>query len=235
MPPATPIRSKSTACLAWLLMSMTPSAQAEMGGTVAVQSDARERGLSYSRDKPQGQVTIAYDGSAGWYGGGLLTRTEFAPNHTSTLARAYLGRVVPLVSGLDAEAGVQYSHYASITRYDYGEAYAGLLGERWSARLHFSNDYYGNGRRSVYGELNFNWPLRPALMGIAHVGAVNGPGGEYPSSHGNTRYDTRLGLGWQLQPFELQLSWVTVSPGGPFTWTTERRRNTVVLGLSASF
>jgi len=234
MPPATPIRA-NTVCLAWLLMSATPSAQAEIGGTVAVQSDARERGLSYSQDKPQGQVTVAIDGSTGWYGGGLLTRAEFGPGHNSTLLRGYVGRVTRLMPGMDVEAGLQYNRYASIARYDYGEVYIGLLAERWSTRLYFSNDYYGNGEHSLYGEVNLNWPLPNSMMAVAHVGALNGPGGEYPSPHGNTRFDTRLGLAWQMRPFELQLSWVNVSLGGPFTWTTERRRNTAVLSLSASF
>jgi uncharacterized protein (TIGR02001 family) len=234
MPPATPIRT-TTACLAWLLLSTTPSARAEIGGTVAVQSDARERGLSYSQDKPQGQVTVALDDSSGWYGGGLLTRTDFGQHRSSTLLRSYIGRVVRLSPGLDAEAGLQYNRYLSIARYDFAEAYVGLLADRWSTRLYFSDDYYGNGERSVYGEVNLNWPLRHSLMAIAHVGTLHGPGGEYPSPHGNTRIDTRLGLAWQLRPFELQLSWVTASLGGPFTWTTERRRNTAVLSLSASF
>jgi len=241
MPAATPIRS-FTACLMWLLagLTLTPPARAEIGGTVAVQSDARERGMSYSQGKPQAQATLALDGDGGWYGGGLLTRAEFYPGHGSNLLRAYVGRVGKLLPGLDVEAGLQYSHYPSIERYDYAEAYAGLLAERWSARLHFSNDYYGNGKRSVYGELNFNWPLGNALMGkpllaTAHLGALTGPSGNYKPPHGNTRFDTRLGLAWQWQPFELQLSWVTVSRGGPYTWTTERHRNALTLGLSASF
>jgi uncharacterized protein (TIGR02001 family) len=216
-------------------MSTAPAARAELGGTVSVQSDARERGLSYSRDNPSAQLTLSYDGSAGWYGGGLLTRVDFAPEHGSALVRGYVGRVMGLVPGIDAEAGLQYSHFASITRYDFAEAYAGLLGERWSARLHYANDYYGNRQRSLYGEVNFNWPLNRSLTAVAHAGALTGPRSDYRSTQNSTRYDGRLGLAWQLQPIELQLSWVTVSNGGPYTWMTESRRNTVVLGISASF
>ncbi|MDY0748781.1 TorF family putative porin [Paucibacter sp. R3-3] len=230
----SPNRAATTASLAWLLASITPPALAELGGTVSIQSDARDRGLSYSDDKPAAQLTLAYDGNGGWYGGGTAMRAKFS-EHSSNVISAYGGRVVNLAPGLDAEAGLQFNHYASITRYDFGELYAGLLGERWSARLHYANDYYGTGQHSVYGELNFNWPLRKTLMASAHLGALNGSRGDYGITHGDTRFDSRLGLAWQVQSVELQLSWVAVSRGGPYTWMTERRRNALVLGLSTSF
>lgn len=214
-----------------------PSARAELGGTVSVQSDSRYRGVSSSERRPQAQLTLAYDdeGGRGWYGGALLTRMHFDGDRRSGLLQGYLGRVATLAPGLDAEVGVSVNHFDRISRYDYAEAYLGLLGERWNARLHYANDYYGSAQRSVYGELNLNWLLAPALQGFAHAGLIHGSGNHYRDTGGPTRLDWRAGAAWRLGLCELQLAWVGASRGGPYTWTENQRRQTLVLGLSASF
>jgi len=231
------LRAALVTCVSSLLLGATLPARAELGdlgGTVSVQSDARERGLSYSQDKPQAAATLSYDGSDGWYGGTLLTRARFDAGHHSDLTQFYAGRVVSLSNGLDFEAGLQYSRFPSISRYSFAEAYAGLLGARWNARLHFASDYYGSGTRTAYAEYNTNWPLHNDVQAVAHLGMLLRAGGRDVAG-GSARYDSRLGLAWQLRPIELQLAWVAVSPGGPYTWVDERRRNALVLGVSASF
>jgi len=225
-----------TTSLALTLCAAFPiAALADLGGAVSLQSDARTRGISYSDGRPQAQVTLNYDVSEGWYGGGMLTQARFNGSRPGAYLQAYAGRVFGVTSGLDAEAGLSFSHFDAVARYDYAEAYAGLLGEHWNARLHVSNDYYGSGQRSLYGELNLNWPLTPSRQAFVHVGALNGSGSGYGSPHGPTRLDLRAGGAWRRGPFELQLAWVAVSRGGPYTWVDDRRRQTVVLGLSASF
>jgi len=235
--PFTPTKHATlTLCLAGLLAGAAAPVRAELGGTVSLQSDARDRGLSYSRDRPQAQLTLAWDGSTGWYAGGLLSRARFDAQRGSGFVQAYAGRVVELAPGLGLEAGLQYTRFPSISRYDFGEAYAGLIGDRWAARLHYADDYYGNGHRSVYGELNLDWPLRGTLTALAHAGVLAGRSDAlYDSGRGDARIDTRLGLAWRVQALELQLSWSSVSAGGPYTWVSESHRQTVVLGVSASF
>lgn len=210
-------------------------ALADIGGTVSVQSDGRFRGLSYSNGEPQVQATLAWDGTGGWYAGALWTQTRFGPQRRSPLWQAYAGRVVPLAVGIDAEAGLNLSHFSTITRYDYAEAYVGLLGERWNARLHLSNDYYGSQQRTAYVELNLRWPLAPALSSFAHLGVMHGSGGPYASPHGPTRSDLRVGAAWRPGIAELQLAWVAATAGGPQTWTGTARQQAWVVGFSAAF
>ena len=202
---------------------------------MSLQSDARYRGISYSDGQPQAQLTLAYDASEGWYGGGLLTQAHFNGSPRRAYMQAYAGRVLGLAPGLDAEAGLNFNHFDGTGRYDYAEAYAGLLGERWNARLHLSNDYYGSGQHSAYAEANLNWPLAREWQAFAHAGLIRGWGGAYGNPQGATRFDGRAGLAWRRGAFELQLAWVAVGRGGPTTWVEDRHRQTVVLGLSAAF
>ena len=207
-----------------------------LGGTVSVQSDARFRGVSYSDEKPNAQATLTYDGAAGWYGGALLTRVHFGPQRQSTMLQSYAGRVVNLATGLDGEAGVQVNRFDGVTRYNYGEAYVGLLAERWNARLYASNDYYGTKQRSLYAELNLNWPLAllgPSVQVFAHAGVIDARGGPY-APH-SSRTDWRAGAAWRYGVAELQLAWVGAGRGGPYTWTADEHRQTWVLGVSAAF
>ena len=236
MPSTRLHRSALKLCLAATALAGAACAQAEgWGGTVSLQSDSRYRGISYSDQKPNAQVTVSYDGSAGWYGGALLTHARFGTDRQSTLWQGYAGKVFGLTTGLDAEAGVQFNSFDRLGRYDYGEAYVGLLAERWNARLYYSNDYYGSQQHSLYGELNLNWPVTPSLQAFAHAGVLNGRGGPYADSQSSTRFDWRAGAAWRHGVAEVQLAWVAVGRGGTYTWTDSAHRQTWVLGVSAAF
>ncbi|RZL33440.1 MAG: hypothetical protein EOP35_17875 [Rubrivivax sp.] len=242
MPPACPARSARRLPLLAPLWLLAGAAHADIGGTLSVQSDARERGVSYSNDKPGAQVGLAWDGPAGWYGGAALTQARFDKDRQAGWLRAYGGRVGGLRPGLDAEIGLVAHRFAGVSRYDYLEGYVGLLGERWNVRLHHAPDHYGSGQRAVYGEFNLRWPLAAGIAAVGHVGALKGHGeprwplATYGGRHGPTRIDLRAGLAWQLgEHADLQLAWVSVSRGGPVTWTTASTRRTAVLGLSVAF
>ena len=206
-----------------------------LGGNVSLQSDSRYRGLSYSDEKPNAQITLSYDGAAGWYGGALLTHARFGQGRQSTLWQGYAGKVFGLTTGLDAEAGVQFNSFDRLGRYDYAEAYVGLLAERWNARLYYANDYFGTAQHTLYAELNGNWPLTASVQAFAHAGVLQGRGGPYAETHSSQRLDWRAGAAWRHEAYELQLAWVGVGRGGTYTWTDSEHRRTWVLGVSASF
>lgn len=221
-----------------LLLAVGGRAAADVGATLSLQSDARERGLSYSAGRPSGQAGLAWDGEAGGYAGASLTEARFTDRRGAWL-RVYGGRVVELAPGLDAEAGLLVNRFENVSRYDFVEFYAGLLGQRWSLRLHHARDYFGSGQRSLYGELNLRWPVADGLALVGHVGVLRGLGEArlpfYLEPHGPARIDWRAGASWQVgQGCELQLAWVAVSRGGPYTWAGDVRRQTAVLGLSAA-
>ena len=238
MPPARLARHALIYLIAPLLAGVG-AAHADVGATISVQTDARERGLSYSAQKPAAQLGLAWDGDAGWYAGAALAQVRFTDGRGAWL-RVYGGRVVGLAPGLDAEAGVLAHRFENASRYDFVEAYAGLLSERWSVRLHHSPDYYGSGQRSLYGEFNGRWPIAGGLAAVGHVGVLRGFGGAnspaFSGPHGPTRVDLRAGASWQLgASTELQLAWVSVSRGGPYTWADSTRRRTALLGLTTAF
>lgn len=235
MPPARPAR---LLLLLAPLLAGTGPAQADVGATLSVQTDARDRGMSYSANRPGAQLGLVWDGAAGWYGGASLTRARFTGRQGAWL-RLYGGRVVGLQPGLDGEAGLVVHRFENVSRYDYVEAYAGLLGERWNLRVYASPDYYGVGQRSLYGEVNLHWPLAAGIAAVGHAGLLRGFGGPpsaYLDSRRAARTDLRAGASWQLgTSSELQLAWVAASRGGPYTWTDATRRRTVVLQLTTAF
>ncbi|MDN3919857.1 TorF family putative porin [Roseateles violae] len=210
------------------------TAAGQWGGSVSLQSDQRYRGISLSDERPQAQASLGYDGVSGWYGGALLGRARFDAYRQSTMLLGYLGRVGPLATDLDAEAGLLLSHFASENAYDYGELYAGLIAPRWRLRLHLSPDYFGRDMRSLYADLELNRPLDAAWQLFAHLGVLQGLGGSAVHAH-DTQADLRLGAAWRHGAYELQLSWVGVQRGGPYAAAYEQQRSTAVLGLLISF
>lgn len=239
MPHARLARSARFIRLTWtsaLLLAGIAPAWAQFGGSLSLQTDPRFRGVPLNGGKPQGQVSLSYDEpTSGWYGGALLSRMRFAETRRSSLGQAYVGRVLPLSTGLDAEAGVSWTHYTSLPSYDYAEAYAGLLSERWNARLYYSGNYYGRGQPSVYAEWGLNWPLSAAIQGFVHLGALKGSSGLRANPHGSTRFDARLGAALRQGSIEYQLAWSTVSRGGPYAGPYEAQRQSLMLGAALSF
>jgi uncharacterized protein (TIGR02001 family) len=221
------------------LLSATGPAWADVGGTLSLQTDARDRGMSYSRNTPNAQLGLAWDGSTGWYGGVQLARVRFNATKHGAWLQGYGGRVFEIAPGLDGEVGALAHSFQHVGRYGYHEIYAGLLGERWNLRLYHSPDYYGSGDRSAYAEFNLRWPLAKGVGAVGHVGVLHGRRGRvlsYVEPHGPTRVDLRIGASWQLgASSDLQLAWVSASRGGPYTWTDSSRRRTVVLGLTTAF
>ncbi|MCV2363458.1 hypothetical protein LNV23_08365 [Paucibacter sp. DJ1R-11] len=221
------------------LLGATGPARSDLGGTLSVQTDARNRGMSYSSNRPSVQLGLAWDGQAGWYGGLQLAQARFTADRQGAWLQAYGGRVFAILPGIDAEVGTLAHTFQHSGPYDFYEVYVGLLGERWNLRLYHSPDYYGSGDRSAYAELNLRWPLATGVAAIGHIGVLHGRGGRalsYVVPLGPTRVDLRLGASWQLgTSSELQLAWVSASRGGPYIWTDSSRRQTAVLGLTTAF
>lgn len=237
MPPAR--LARLTPLLALLFVVAALPAGADVGGTLSLQTDARSRGMSYSSNRPSAQLGLAWDGEGGWYGGGQLGYVRFDAQRRGAWLQAYGGRVFSLAPGLDGEAGVIAHAYENVSRYDYQEAYAGLLGEGWQLRLYASPDYYGIGQRSLYAELNARWPLAAGWTAVGHVGVLRAfgqPAMTYGIPPRATRQDVRVGASHTLgDSSDLQLAWVATSRGGPYTWTDSPRRRAVMLTMTTAF
>lgn len=209
-------------------------ARADMGGTVSLQSDARFRGETFSKERPQAQLSLAWDGREGWYGGAQLSRVKFVMDH-SAWYEGYAGRIVSLTPTLDAEAGVMLHAFPAVSDYNFHEVYVGLLAERWSLRLHSSPNYFGAGERSLYASLQARWPLAAHWRIVTTLGALWGQPGRYTGRQDRLRLDGRVGLAWQQDAWSAQLAAVTVGRGGPYTWTDTAHRSALVFSVSASY
>ena len=209
-------------------------AQAQWAVTVGAESDYRFRGVSLSDSRPSVRLSLALDASDGGYAGLSATRAAAGSGSHYTHAVAYAGRVMSVTDTARVEIGGTYAHFAGDSAYDYGEAFAGLLGDRWAARLSFAPHYFGQHRRTLYGEFNAWLPMTDATRLFGHFGAsatVGGLRGRTEQAWG----DLRVGAGYSLGDWDFQLAWVAGGhlprPPDP----SRAGRAAWVIGASASF
>ena len=96
------------------------------------------------------------------------------------------------------EVGATLSHFGGDADHDHGEAFGGLIGEGWSARLYFVPHYFGQGVRSMYAELNVGRPLTRAWRAFSHLGALARLAGDAPVGSDRLSCDARVGLGLRM-------------------------------------
>jgi uncharacterized protein (TIGR02001 family) len=213
---------------------LASAARAQLGATVAVDSDYRYRGVSLSDSRPSGRATLNYDAPERWYAGASLTRAALTTVDSYAQVLGYAGWSTPAGDGRNLELGIDASHFSGISGYDFAEAYLGLLAQRWTARVYLAPDYYGRHVDVVYGELDFHVPLDERSRVFAHAGAllpVRGAEGEAD----RTRADLSVGAGIALRGWDLHVAAVGASRGGPYPAVFSGRRAALVMGASLSF
>jgi uncharacterized protein (TIGR02001 family) len=225
------------------LLLIGSAAQAQLGASVALDSDYRSRGVSLSQGRPDARLSLAYDHPSGAYAGALLTRAELSAGRRSAQLLGYAGVVTRTRFGPSWEAGLSASHFGGDARYDYGEVFAGLLDERWSLRAYYSPDYFGFRQQTAYAEFDAHLALTPQMRLFGHAGALTvlhghaaddaSPGD--PPRQRRTRVDLRAGVGFSVAAFDVQLAWVGVGRGGPYLAEYATRRAGWVLGAAVSF
>ena len=208
---------------------------AQLGATVNADSDYRYRGVSLSDGQPSLRLTLNYDAAERWYAGvSATTGAKLTGQDSYTQLLGYAGWSTPAFTGHSFEFGLDGSHFAGISGYDFAEAYAGLLGERWSARLYFAPNYYGRGVRTLYAELNTYLAMDERSRLFAHFGALYPISGAVGDAD-RTRGDVSLGAGLMLRAWDLHLAWVAATRGGPYPAVYGGRPAALVLGVSVAF
>jgi uncharacterized protein (TIGR02001 family) len=185
------------------------AAFAQVGGNIAFLSDDRYRGVSLSDGQPTLRLSVGYDAPEGWFAGASLTGVTLGRAQRQLELLGYAGYAGRLSDRLGWEAGAIAVHYGAVARYDYAEGFAGLTGEKWNLRLHYSADYFGSGARTVYGEFNVGWPLSPMVRATGHVGALVQVGGVVPLEGDRQTLDGSVGLAVGRDAWEVRLEWVT--------------------------
>jgi uncharacterized protein (TIGR02001 family) len=203
--------------------------------SLTAESDFIFRGVSLSDGTPDASLSIDYDSASGWYAGGSATAVEFEPGQRQAALFAYVGYARRTVSGLAWEIGATGAHFAADSRYDYGEAFTGLLGEGWNARVYLSPSYFGSNVRTIYAEVNGTAPLTSVWRLFGHVGALAPIGGSEPTDSRRARFDARLGLSTSVGPAEVRLAWVGATRGGFYTTSYADQRNSLVLSAACFF
>lgn len=221
--------------LAALLLGLAGSASGQMTVNVTAESDFIFRGASLSDGKPDASLNLDYDNAGGWYAGGSATAVDFDSGQAQAALFVYGGLAQRVPSGLAWEMGVTVAAFANDAHYDYAEAFGGLIGQGWNARVYLSPSYFGSGVHTVYAEFNGSMPLSGVWQLFAHVGALAPIGGDQASDSRRAGFDARLGLRTAIGPAELRLAWVGASRGSIYPPSYALQRSALVLSAACFF
>jgi uncharacterized protein (TIGR02001 family) len=231
-------RSQLCAAVAVWFLSLSLDAFGQFSGSATVVSDYRFRGVSLSHNRPAAQVAVAYDDASGWYGGAFASTVQLVyPTNRELQLVSFLGYARRMPSGLSWEAGADYSLITGAQSYSYSEAYVGLSSENVNARLYYAPRYFGQDTDVIYGEINAAQRLLDRVRLLAHAGALhNNSDGAYNQRPDHRIFDVSVGVAFDLDRFNVQLSWVGVSSvNTPYPVAGMRSKNGAVLLLSYSF
>jgi len=170
--------------LPWLLslIALPAWANDRWGGSVALTSDYRLRGVSQSDGSPAVQADAHYNSPGGWLAGLWASSVKLYSQETTTAEiNAFVGGGWAL--NRDWSAKVLVSHYAyagnrQASRYDYDDLTAGAA---WRDRLFFSATWAPNSslvssrgirwnRSALTYDVTARVPVTARLSGVAGVG-----------------------------------------------------------------
>lgn len=220
----------------WFLFA-SANVAAQFSGSASLLSDYRYRGISLSHDKPAAQLTVAYDDASGWYGGAFASTIQLLYPTRELQLVSFVGYARRFPSGLSWETGADYSAVTGPLSYSYPEVYVGIASENVSARLYYAPRYFGQESSVIYGEVNAAKPLLDRVRLVAHGGVLrNGNHGAYNQRPDHFVFDASVGVAFDFDQFNLQLSWVGISSvSTPYPVTGLSRKNGAVLILSRPF
>jgi uncharacterized protein (TIGR02001 family) len=199
--------------VALLLALLAADVSAQISGTASFVTNYRFRGVSLSENKPAAQFGIAYDDAQGGYAGAFASTVEFAtPSGTQLQAVPFVGYAWRNATGVSWEVGADYSVFTgSAQAYDYPEVYVGAASENLSARLYYSTRYFGQNAATLYGEVNVTQPLADRVRLLAHAGILQSTNGSLYYGGPERVLDGRIGIGIDLDQFNIELSWVGIN------------------------
>jgi uncharacterized protein (TIGR02001 family) len=207
-----------------------------MSGSLTLVSNYRYRGVSLSHNDPAAQLAIVYDHAQGWYAGAFASTVEIGLSSKRELQGIFFaGYARSTPSGLTWEVGADYSGFTGARSYAYPEVYVGAAYESVSGRLYYAPRYYGQDTSAIYGEINGATPLADRVRLLAHVGVFRNSGSNPYGLPGRV-FDAKLGLGFDFDRFNIELSWVGISSSyAEYPISGVRSRNGPVLTVSWLF
>ena len=234
------IRSwRSCALLISAGINLSNPAQAQVAGSVSIESDYRYRGHSLSSGHPVATASLDYDDDSGFFIDGSVTGVLGGDRPGLLGVQGNIGYATRLSSKLSMDVGVLRSQYTSSYTGErathYTELYFGLTRRRLSSRVYFSPDYFHSGISTLYGEIEgVIEPARDWHL-TAHVGGLVYLSRPAPYANRRDQHDWRIGVSRQLGAFEVHLSLSGGGPGPDYYSGVPRDRTALVVGATRSF
>ena len=213
------------------------AAQAQLGASVAVDSDYRFRGVSLERigTEPARRVQLRRAERL------LRRRVGDARRARRTGDRyvqvlGYAGCATPIGVDRQVEAGATFSHFTGDSSYDFAEVLRRPARRALGARGSTSRPTTSAADVStVYAELDAHTLLDEQLPAVRPRRRDRRGSPATAPARAARRGDLRLGAGWIWRGLDLQLAWVAATRGGPYPAVYGGRRSAWVAGASYSF
>ena len=216
--PIDRVRSRRLSAL-WLAISVLAAprvAAAQVGASVALDSDYRVRGLSVTGLRPAVSLSLSYDHPSGVYAGGSLIGLASGPEPRIIGRSEYLGFSAPLGGGRSWDVGVNHQDYDLYfeRRFEvrYSEVYLGLVQGDVSAHVYFAPNYPRRGLNTAYAEVNGAHRIAEVWRLTGHLGAHARLGGSAAKDGRRERYDIQLGVTREFPKAEVGVEWIASAP-----------------------
>jgi uncharacterized protein (TIGR02001 family) len=221
---------------------MTVPARAQIvSGSLAVESDFRLRGGSYSGGRPVASARVGVDDASGFYADGAATVVLTEDEGVQLLGYQVGGGVTQrLGDSWTVDLGVAHNEigaaYKGAFPYPYTEGYVGVSHRSVSAYVFVSPNYFRSGFWTVYGQLEAsvspaeNWHL------TGHVGSLNYL--DTPASivlRRHTYYDWRVSAAREIGRVEIHAALSGGGPGRQNYYGKSHSRTALTGGASISF
>ena len=232
-----------TACLLSLvtLLLARGVAAAEVSGHVALMSDYRYRGESLSGGRPAVQAGGSYDHPSGLFLGALASTVRTDPATSGIGAQLYGGYAQTFGANASWDLGFAsylFPHPLVEPSYDYTEMFFGISCDVVSARLYYSNDYFGGSGRALYLEVNGFRQFDERIALIGHLGYLDLSQLRQPMAgrKGGSLSDFKAGVAIDVARFTLEFSVVgTTAQSDTCPAGTGHCNATGVISISRSF
>jgi uncharacterized protein (TIGR02001 family) len=224
------------AILLWFALGAA-DAGSQVSGSISVVSNYRYRGGSLSHNDPAAQTALVYDHPHGFFAGAFASTVRIGqPTSDEAQGILFAGYARTLASGVTAEVGIDYQGFIGGTSYAYPELFVGAAYENVSGRLYYSPDYYGQGADAVYGEINAAYRILDRARIVGHFGVLWTNARNIYGYVVDPVLDGRLGVVFDFERFNVELSWVGISAASTgYGLTGVRSRNGPVASVSWLF
>jgi uncharacterized protein (TIGR02001 family) len=163
------LKTLSALCLAASTLAMTSTAMAwesedgqhATSASVALSSDYRFRGISFSDNKPAVSGSLDYAHASGLYAGIWMTSNSFEGE--TNIYGGYSADIGD--TGLSYDVGVLRYIFPGNSEFNNNEFYGSLSYSYFTAGIAYDPDWEGNDEAAIYYSLGFDYEL-PAGFGL---------------------------------------------------------------------